>query len=69
MRTYYYTDNKNVIKLNAKRKPSYKTMPIGGTWVIREFTNKHGWEMPCFAEVTIERLNKMQYIGSVPIDK
>ena len=64
-RRYFYITNKgNVISVSAKAKPSWKTMPRSGAWVVREHT-KMGYEMPAFPEIVFETIKSLIYIGSI----
>ena len=66
MKIFHYLDPENggVIKIRASRQPSELTKPRNGTWVVREFTEGK-WQMPCFPEITWNRLKDLQYLGSV----
>lgn len=48
----------------AKRRPSEKTIPRSGTWVVREWHDKE-WLMPCFPEITWGTLKKMLFVGQI----
>jgi hypothetical protein len=53
-----------VIRVKEKRRPSEKTIPINGTWVLREYAGGT-WTMPCFPEVTFGMLKSLNYLGCV----
>ena len=53
------------IRITSKKKPSAKTIPLRGTWVVREFDGII-WVMPCFPEITWGRLSRMHYVGKQP---
>jgi len=67
MATFYYlTENETIIRIKKKQKPSAKTCPRSGTWVIEEYSNNSlnsKWGMPCFPEITWNRLSQLTYIG------
>lgn len=64
MRYYYFLDDKNFIRIKAKKKPSQKTAPRNGCWVLREWSNGFGFILPLIAQITWGRLSRMKYIGS-----
>ena len=67
MKHYYYvTERDNVIMIAAKKKPSIKSMPRSGTWVVKEF-HDGGWHIPCFPEIVWGTVKKLRYIGSLEI--
>ncbi len=65
MRRYIYLCESGVISILAKRKPSLKSEPRSGTWVVREWKDGE-WEMPCFPEITWRLLSRCQYLCSTP---
>jgi hypothetical protein len=70
MREFLYIDNRTraPIKVFAKKRPSIKSMPRSGTWVVNEW-NPHccggKWQIPCFPEILWERLNSMIFVGEI----
>ena len=62
IKSWIYSDENIVIRIKAKRKPSFETMPRSGTWVVNELINGE-WVMPCFPEIVWETLNKLKFIG------
>lgn len=68
MKNYYFlaTDGE-IIRITSNRKPSEKSVPKRGTWVVSEFHRdyKGKWAIPAFPEITWPRLKQMTYIGSV----
>jgi len=65
---YYLTENERVIRVFAKQKPSVYRMLKSCTWIVQEWGGEH-WEMPCFPEITLGKLNKMIYLGKAPKKK
>lgn len=68
------------LMIKAKVRPSEKTIPERGTWVVQEWTkcyscdyDKEGtyirkcanWNIPCFPEITWGTLKKLIFIGKV----
>jgi len=66
LRKFLYITNKSncLIMIFARAYPSAHTVPISGTWIIREW-HKSYWVMPCFPEIVWETLKKFQYIGEI----
>ena len=64
MREYFYLENGiNLIKIISKRKPGPKTKTKSGTWIVNEvFEGK--WSIACFPEITLNQLNKLEYLCS-----
>ena len=55
------------IRIKSKRKPSAKTIPRSGTWVLQVYninrkTGECKWVMPCIPEITWGRLSHMKFI-------
>lgn len=69
MRAHHYLDpiDGSVIRVKANRRPSTKTRPRDGTWIVREF-HKGIWTTPSFPEVTLAVLSKLNYLGSVQLN-
>lgn len=65
IKSHYYltTDRSCIIRIRAKKRPSIKTIPKSGTWVVNELINDE-WRMPCFPEITWNFLNKLIYLYS-----
>jgi hypothetical protein len=62
---FIYVDEYNtIIRIKAKIKPSYESMPRSGTWVIYELI-KGEWLMPCFPEIVWETLKRFKYLGQL----
>lgn len=61
---YLYSKGKILLLVNAIKKPSNKTAPRSGTWVVNEWNGKE-FLMPCFPEIMLETLNKFSYIGEL----
>ena len=71
MKSYYFLDTDGeIIRIKHKRKPTEKSIPKRGTWIVYEFQRdyKGKWCMACFPEITWPRLKQMKYIGSVTHD-
>lgn len=66
MRFYFYLNGKNFIRVMAENKPSVKTQPRSGTWIIREFISGKGFALPTFPEIVFNTLKKFEYLGSKP---
>ena len=62
---YYLTSKDRIIRVWAKQKPSIHRTPKSGTWIVQEWEGEH-WEMPCFPEITLEKLKQMIYLGKAP---
>lgn len=64
IKDYYYVGKVGLIRIKSKRKPSVFTQPRCGTWVVSEYNfEEGGWVMPCFPEITVEKINEMQFLG------
>jgi hypothetical protein len=63
-KAYLYARKRIVLKVYAKRKPSYKTTPQSSTWVVRELNNGE-WLMPCFPEILWRTLKEFKYLGKI----
>ena len=66
MNEYYYIDKETrcPLMIYAKKKPSLRTEPKSGAWVIREYHD--GWHIPCFPEITWYVINKkLLYVGVI----
>lgn len=62
----YYRKSKGLIKVFSSKKPSRKNMTRDGLWVLEEWDSKTGkWVSPCFCQVTLYTLNRMQYVGEL----
>lgn len=71
MKHYYFLDTDgHVIRIQANRRPSEKSIPKRGTWVVYEYhpDYKGCWCMAPFPEITWPRLKQMTYIGSTMIE-
>ena len=66
----YLTKDTHVpIMIQWKVKPSVKSQPKSGTWVVKEYCNSC-WNIPCFPEITIERINKLlTFVGEYKDDR
>ncbi len=70
MRQFLYLEQKThaPVIVFAKKKPSEKTIPRNGAWVLTEWTGKK-WSLPCFAQITWGTLKKqLTFIGEVKIE-
>lgn len=61
----YIFEEKTLVRISARKKPSIESLPRSGTWVLYEW--KEGkFQMPCFPEVTWPVIDKkMVYIGQL----
>lgn len=63
VKSWIYADKVGIIRIKAKRKPSYETLPKNScTWVVNELINTE-WVMPCFPEIGWNTLNKLKFLG------
>jgi len=70
MKHHYFIDTDGeIIRIQSTRKPTEKTIPKRGTWVVYEFHRdyKGKWCMAPFPEITWPRLKQMKYIGGIKI--
>jgi hypothetical protein len=69
MHYYLYVDTTNnnaPLLVMSKTKPSEKRIPKRGTWIVKEwYTEPCKWVMPCFPEITWNRLKQLKYIGKI----
>lgn len=66
---FYYSSvpgEHSIIRIRGKRKPSIKSMPTRGTWVVQEIYEDK-WQMPCFPEITWGTLSKLYFNGKDPV--
>lgn len=68
MKYYHYAADNTVIRVKASRRPSEKTKPKSGTWIVHE-RNNCNWEMPCFPEITWGILKTLEYIGCISVEQ
>ena len=71
MRKFIYLtkDTHTPIMIYGKVKPSIKSQPKSGTWILQEYCNS-SWNYPCFPEITIERINKLlTFVGEYKDDR
>ena len=61
---FLYSKGKILLRVQAKKMPSIKTMPKSGTWVVYELHNNE-WLMPCFPEIVWETLRNFTYLGEL----
>lgn len=59
---YYLTAEADVVRIKATRKPSIKSIPKSGTWIIFEHGDK-GWHIGCFPEATWGTVKDFEYLG------
>lgn len=72
MKFYYFLDtDHSIIRIKYKRKPSEKSIPRSGAWIVYEYhpEYKDRWCMAPFPEITWGILKRMQYIGSLEVPK
>jgi len=63
--TYYYLDEtEGIIRIKSNRRPSVNTQRPSGTWIVNEYDGED-WIMPCFPEITWNRLSELKYIGKI----
>jgi hypothetical protein len=68
---YYLTEDEEVVRVSAKRKPGPNTIPSSTTWVMQERIENIDYKPEWHGtwEVTWPRLSKLTYIGSLVITK
>jgi len=59
---YLHGEKSVPIIVHARSRPSEKSIPLRGTWVVKEFS-ADGWFMPCFPEITWGTLKNQKFIG------
>jgi len=66
MKRYLYLELETdaPIMVFAKRRPSRLTIPIRGTWIVKEWF-KGKWNMPCCPEITWGTLMTLKFVGKV----
>lgn len=68
-RAYHYSDESGrCIRILAKRQPLLNGIYQNKTWVVQEKENGK-WTMPCFPEITVGTLRKLEYMGSVEVEQ
>lgn len=70
MRHFHYLDSNGMaLRITALRRPSEKTKPKRGTWVVFEADKDGDWTLPVFPEITWGELKRLEYLGSTPRDR
>lgn len=70
MKYYHYLEQAGdvVVRVMASRKPSAKTMPRSGSWVVNERIGSM-WRMPAFPEAGWHTLSQLEYLGCTEVEK
>ena len=61
---YLHGAKQHPIFVHADSRPSAKSVPKRGTWIVKEFNGKE-WQMPAFPEIMWGTLKHQKYVGEI----